>query len=165
MMLVVKTMLYNIGGVGERHHCLINLLGFVKYSWNLESIVDFTDYMHLLVNILLTLGKNPYDLMLQRFLLKKNRVAGLHFSEYYDFVPSPYPGFEIEHLVDPGLIFSVPKDEDEDKTGGQGVVLPQPLPSTNGDAAKVGAAQVKVAAGVLVPNLDSSRDTPYPQTR
>jgi hypothetical protein len=57
MMLVVKTMLYNIGGVGDRHHCLINLLGFVKYSWNLESVADFMDYMHLQVNALLALGK------------------------------------------------------------------------------------------------------------
>jgi hypothetical protein len=57
MMLVVKTMPYNIGGVGERHHCLINLLEFVKYSWNLESVADFTDYMHLPVNALLALWK------------------------------------------------------------------------------------------------------------
>jgi hypothetical protein len=57
MMLVVKTMLYNIGGVGERHHCLINLLGCVKYFWNLESLADFSDYMHLQVNALLALGK------------------------------------------------------------------------------------------------------------
>jgi hypothetical protein len=88
------------------------------------------------------LGKNKFKITLQRFFLKKNRIGDLHFSDYYDSVPSPYPGFEIENLFDPGLIFSVPEDEDVDETGGQGVVPSQPLQSTNGDAAKVGAAEV-----------------------
>jgi hypothetical protein len=149
-MLVVKTMLYNIGGVGERRHCLINLLGYVKYSWDLESIKDFLDYMHLPVNALLELGKNKLELTLQRFFLKKNRIGDLHFSEFYDSVPSPYPG---ENEFDPSLIFLLPEDKDE--TGGQGVVPSQPLPSSNGDAANVVAADVEVE-----PNLEASREPP-----
>ncbi len=127
--------------------------------------MDFTDNMHLPVNILLALGKNPYELTLQRFLLKKNRVADLHFSNYYDFVPSTYPGFEIEHLVDPGLIFSVPEDEDKDENGGQGVVPPSLCHLPMGMQQKLGQLKLRLQQGWLFPTLRLAGIPPYPPNR
>jgi hypothetical protein len=65
--LVVKTILYKIGGLENPRLMLINLMGYCKNSWNLESISGLTDYMHLPITGLLAMASNPAELSLARF--------------------------------------------------------------------------------------------------
>ncbi len=42
------------------------------------------------------IGENPYELTLQRFFLKKNRVADLHFSITTTLCPLPTPDLKLK---------------------------------------------------------------------